>query len=81
MLVIDLNSEGCRVGEPDKKIGNRGQLTSNIYFENAEVPSENLISEESNGLHIVLATLTYGRVGIGASGVGMAQSAFDECVE
>ena len=81
MLVIDLDSKGCRVGRPDKKMGNRGQLTSDIYFDNVEVPVENLIREEGRGLHIALGTLTYGRVGIGASGVGMAQSAFDESVE
>ena len=80
MFVIDLKSEGCRVGEPDKKMGNKGQLTSDIYFENVEVPVENLIGEEGNGLHVALASLTYGRIGIGASGVGMAQSAFDESV-
>jgi len=81
MLVVDLGAKGCRVGEPDKKTGNRGQLTSDIYFTNVEVPAENLIGEEGSGLHIALGTLTYGRVGIGASGVGMAQSAFDESVE
>lgn len=81
MLVIDLKSKGCKVGEPDKKIGNRGQLTSDIYFEDVEVPSENLIGQEGKGLHIALGTLTYGRIGIGASGVGMAQSAFDESIE
>jgi len=32
-------------------------------------------------LHVALGTLTYGRIGVGASGVGMAQSAFDECIE
>lgn len=80
MLVIDLASPGCRVGEPDRKIGNKGQLTSDIYFDQVEVPVDHLIGEEGRGLHIALGTLTYGRIGIGASGVGMAQSAFDECV-
>jgi alkylation response protein AidB-like acyl-CoA dehydrogenase len=81
MLLIELDSEGCRIGEPDKKMGNRGQLTSDIYFENVEVPEENLIGKEGKGLHIALGTLTYGRVGIGASGVGMAQCAFDQSVD
>jgi butyryl-CoA dehydrogenase len=81
MLVIDLNLKGCNVGMPDKKLGNKGQLTADIHFTDVEVPSENLIGEEGKGLHIALGTLTYGRVGIGASGVGMAQSAYDECVE
>ncbi len=81
MLVIDLGLKGCNVGVPDKKLGNKGQLTADIHFTDVEVPSENLIGEEGKGLHIALGTLTYGRVGIGASGVGMAQSAYDECVE
>ncbi len=32
MLVIDVDRKGCKVGEPDKKVGNKGQLTSDIYF-------------------------------------------------
>ena len=81
MLVVDLDSKGCRVGEPDKKLGNRGQLTSDIFYENVEVPVTNLVGEKGRGLHIALGALTYGRVGIGASGVGMAQSAFDESAD
>lgn len=80
-LVIELDAKGARVGEPDKKTGNRGQLTSDIYLENVEVPEENLIGEIGKGLHIALGTLTYGRVGVGATGVGMAQAAFDESVD
>ncbi|MBD3338510.1 MAG: acyl-CoA dehydrogenase, partial [Candidatus Lokiarchaeota archaeon] len=80
MLVIELDTNGCKVGPPDIKLGNKGQLTSDIYFKDVVVPKENLVSEEGKGLHIALGTLTYGRVGIAASGVGMAQSAFDESV-
>ena len=69
------------MSEPDKKLGNRGELTYDIYFKNVEVPKENLIGNEGEGLKICVGTLVYGRTGIGASGVGMAQSAFDECVE
>ncbi len=80
MIVVDLDSPGCTVSEPDKKLGNRGELTYDIYLENVEVPRENLIGKEGEGLHIAVNSLLYGRTGIGASGVGMAQSAFDECV-
>ena len=81
MMVIDLHAEGCRVGEPDRKMGNKGQLTSDIYFDEVAVPAENLIQDVGKGLHVALGTLTYGRVGIAATGVGMAQSAFDESAE
>lgn len=80
MFVIELDSEGCSISEPDKKLGNRGELTYDIYFDNVEVPKENLIGKEGDGLRICVGALMYGRTGIGASGVGMAQSAFDECV-
>jgi len=80
-MVIDLKQDGARVGAPDRKIGNRGQLTSDIYLDGAFVPEENLVGEPGRGLHIALGTLTYGRMGIAATGVGMAQRAFDECVD
>ena len=80
MMVVDLGAEGCRVGDPDRKMGNKGQLTSDIYFDEVFVPGKNVIGEVGRGLHVALGTLTYGRVGIAATGVGMAQSAFDEAV-
>lgn len=81
IVVDDLDSDGCSVSAPDKKLGNRGELTYDIYFENVEVPEENLVGKEGEGLRVAVNALLYGRTGIGASGVGMAQSAFDECVE
>ena len=80
VMIIDLSAGGCRVGDPDRKMGNKGQLTSDIYFENVEVPKENVITDIGKGLRVALGTLTYGRVGIAASGVGMAQAAFDESI-
>ncbi len=80
-LVIDLNQTGVSVGEPDKKIGNHGQLTADIYFNNVEVPLTNVVGDVGNGLKIALQTLTYGRIGIAASGVGMAQTVFDHSVD
>lgn len=80
-LVIDLDAPGVRVGEPDKKLGNHGQLTADLYFDNVVVPLANVVGEPGGGLKVALQTLTYGRIGIAASGVGMAQSVFDHCVE
>jgi butyryl-CoA dehydrogenase len=78
MLLVDLHSPGVRVGPPDKKLGNRAQLTADVYFENVFVPETHVLGQPGQGLRIALATLTYGRVGIAATGVGMAQSVFDE---
>jgi alkylation response protein AidB-like acyl-CoA dehydrogenase len=80
MLLVDLASPGVRVGRPDRKLGNRVQLTADIEFVDVRVPGHQLVGEEGQGLRIALATLTYGRVGIAATGVGMAQRVFDEMV-
>jgi alkylation response protein AidB-like acyl-CoA dehydrogenase len=81
LLVVDLDAPGVRVGAPDRKLGNHGQLTADIYFDNVLVPANNVVGAPGGGLKIALQTLTYGRIGIAASGVGMAQALFDHSVE
>lgn len=81
LFVVDLNAPGVRVGRPDRKMGNRAQLTADVYFEGARVPAANLVGEQGQGLRIALQTLTYGRIGIAATGVGLAQAAFDIAVD
>ena len=80
-FLVPLDSPGVSRGKTDIKIGNKGQLTCDLVFENVKIPPENLIGEVGDGLKISLGTLAFGRVGIGATGVGMAQSAFDESVD
>jgi alkylation response protein AidB-like acyl-CoA dehydrogenase len=77
MFLVDMSTEGIRVGEPDKKMGNHCQLTADVYLDDVFVPQENLVGIEGRGLKAALTSLTLGRVGIGACGVGMAQAAFD----
>ena len=36
-----------------------------------------MLGAEGGGLRVALQTLTYGRIGIAAAGVGLAQAAFD----
>ncbi len=81
MLVVDLHAPGVIVGQPDLKTGNHIQLTADVWFNEVHVPADNLLGREGEGLRIALAALTWGRIVIGASGVGMAQAAFDECTQ
>jgi alkylation response protein AidB-like acyl-CoA dehydrogenase len=77
MLLVDMSSPGVRVGEPDKKMGNHCQLTADVYFDEVFVSEDRLVGPSGKGLRAALTSLTLGRVGIGACGVGMAQAAFD----
>jgi butyryl-CoA dehydrogenase len=80
VLVPLTGTAGVRVGRADRKMGNRGQLTADIHYEGVRVPRSHLVGPPGKGLQIALRTLTYGRIGIGAAGVGMAQAAFDVMV-
>ncbi len=80
MLLVDMRAEGVRVGEPDRKMGNHFQLTADVYFDDVFVPQERLVGAPGRGLRAALTSLTLGRVGIGACGVGMAQAAFDYAI-
>ena len=77
MLLVNLRDQGVSVGDPDKKMGNHCQLTADIVFDDVFVADTHLVGAEGQGLKAALTSLTLGRVGIGACGVGMAQAAFD----
>ncbi|WP_181784292.1 acyl-CoA dehydrogenase family protein [Pseudonocardia pini] len=81
MMLVDLSSPGIRIGEPDLKMGHRGQITADIVFDDVHVPRENLLGVPGNGLGVALSALVRGRIGIGAAGVGVAQAALDLSVE
>lgn len=81
MLMADRRASGVSVGQPDLKMGNHAQLTSDVVFDNVFVPDDRVIGTESGGLRVALGALTLGRMGIGAIGVAMAQAAFDYAVD
>jgi alkylation response protein AidB-like acyl-CoA dehydrogenase len=81
MFLVDLSSPGVRVGEPDLKMGHRGQITADIVFTDVHVPRENLLGNWGSGLGVALSALVRGRIGIGAAGVGVAQAALDLAVQ
>lgn len=80
MLLVDMGSDGVVVHEPDLKMGNRLQLTSDVEFDNVFVPDDKVIAVPGRGLATALSSLALGRIGVGAMGVGMGQCAFDHAV-
>lgn len=79
-FIVPTNSPGVSIGTPDRKLGNRGQITADVILDGVRLGEDAMLGAEGGGLKIALQTLTYGRIGIGAAGVGMAQAAFDHTV-
>ncbi len=63
-----------------EKLGCRGSVTSEVVFEDARVPKENLVGVEGEGFEYAKRMLYGGRVTVGALTTGIAQAAFDKAV-
>jgi len=79
-FVVETDQPGVQVGKIDEKMGLHGSLTSEIIFDGALVPAENLIGEEGRGFRVAMQTLDSARVALGASAVGQAQAMLDRAV-
>lgn len=80
-FIVESDWDGFIVGDIYDKMGINANHVSELFFEDMEVPKENLLGEEGDGFKIALAALDHGRIGIAAQAVGIAQAAIDECVE
>ena len=80
MFMVEKNSPGLSVGKIEKKLGIRSSDTAELIFEDCRIPASNRIGEEGEGYKIALTTLDYGRVGIGAQALGIAQGAMEKAI-
>ena len=79
-FLVEPEFPGFRVSRYEDKMGLRSSRSAEIVFADCEVPVENRLGEEGQGLKIALEGLDGGRVGIAAQAVGIAQGAFEEAV-
>jgi alkylation response protein AidB-like acyl-CoA dehydrogenase len=80
-FLIEPTFPGFRVGRHEEKMGQRCSPSVEIILDACEVPAENRLGEEGQGLKIALSALDGGRIGIAAQAVGLAQGALDEAVK
>ncbi len=76
-FIIDLDAPGISLGKSESKLGIRGTSTSQIVFENCEVPESRVLGKEGEGFKIAMETLDAGRIGVAAQAVGIAQAVLD----
>src|SRR5688572_23569931 len=79
-FVVESKAPGVTVGPKDKKMGQAGAWTAEVWFDDVRVPADALIGEEGRGYAKALTVLSRGRLHIAALCVGMAQRVLDESV-
>lgn len=76
-LVVERDTAGFRIGSHERKMGIRDTTAAELVFEDAQVPVDNRLGEEGEGLKIALSSLGAGRISIAAACVGLARSALE----
>jgi len=79
-FVVERGFPGLVYGKNENKMGMRGSINSELYFEDMEVPAENLIGREGDGYANLMSTLAMSRLFCASQAVGIAQGAMDYAV-
>ena len=79
-FLVEPSFSGFRVSRYEDKMGLRSSRSAEIVFADCQVPAENRLGQEGQGLKIALEALDGGRVGIAAQAVGLAQGALEAAV-
>ncbi len=81
-FIIEKGFPGFSIGKEIDKMGNRSSPTSELIFDNCEVPAENLLGEENKGfMGVALATLEWERSVMLAPAIGSMEVQLEECIK
>jgi acyl-CoA dehydrogenase len=71
---------GVSIGEPEKKMGQKGARVADVNFDDVAVPAANRLGAEGEGFKIAMRVLDRGRLHIAAVCVGVAERLIADCV-
>jgi alkylation response protein AidB-like acyl-CoA dehydrogenase len=80
-FVVERGTKGFRPGRKENKLGLRASDTSELIFEDCEIPAENLIGKEGDGFKDAMRVLDGGRISIAALSLGIARGALDAAMK
>jgi len=80
-FIVESKSEGITMGPEEVKLGIKGSSTRQIFYENVEVPVENLLGKRGQGFEIALNILNIGRIKLCSSAIGGAKKLIEQTDE
>ena len=81
LVLIDSGMKGFSKGRPFEKIGLHAQDTCELFFENVEVPKENLIGKEGEGFKYMMTELSQERLLVSISAIAAAEGSLARTVQ
>ena len=80
-FIVEKGDEGFSFGKTEDKMGICASSTTELIFQNCEIPADRLLGQVGDGFKVAMSTLDGGRIGIASQALGIAQGAFDVTVE
>jgi glutaryl-CoA dehydrogenase (non-decarboxylating) len=80
-FVLERGVPGFTTADTEHKLGIWAGSTGELFFENVEVPAENLLGEEGQGFEIAMYGLDQGRFTVAAGACGVIRACLERSVE
>ena len=77
LVVVDTSMKGFSKGRRLEKIGLKGQDTAELFFDNVEVPAQNLLGQENNGFIYLMQELPWERMQIAIGAAAKSEAALE----
>ncbi|MFH0959509.1 MAG: acyl-CoA dehydrogenase family protein [Pseudomonadota bacterium] len=79
-FVVEKGFPGLVYGKNENKMGMRGSINSELFFEDMEVPEENLVGNEGEGFPNLMKTLSMSRLFCASQAIGIAEGALIQAI-
>ena len=76
-FLIERGFAGFTTAQKLDKLGMRGSSTCELVFDGCEVPAENLLGQENQGVRVLMRGLDYERVVLSGGPLGIMAAALD----
>ena len=76
-FLIEKDMPGFSIGQKIDKVGMRGSPTSELVFNDCEVPEENIMGPHNGGVGVLMSGLDYERVVLSGIQLGIMQACLD----
>jgi len=80
-FLVERDFPGLSIGRIERKLGQRGSNTTEVFLENVKVPVENLLGREGEGFLIAMRDFDMSRPAIAAQALGIAEGALEVMIQ